>query len=209
MDKKKVMRVSDFARMNDEEKRQVIKSMRVDTEKLKFLAKRISSSFYVISETMRHRIVRIASDLAEIDQVKIKLGIEWLLQESEAIEAICEHFEHLLHDERLMESTHNHKFIRDLYENILEQSVGSMERVLASVQNKKRAKKGGLGKAKKANWKAQKAAIQSHYIKHKSELHNKVNKTKEDVAVALQEKEIEGVFITMQPSTIRKYLRGL
>jgi hypothetical protein len=131
-----------------------------------------------------------------------RLGSESIRLEMESIEAICEHFERLLSDERLLKRSRNHRAIKKLYGELMRQTVGEFDALLASEKAKRTAKKGGKAKAKKM--KEQADAVKAYYLAHKDNYKNK-----DDAAFGIEGKKINNIQITVSVSTIRKYLKGL
>lgn len=137
-----------------------------------------------------------------------RLRAEFSLSESmrlemDSIEAICEHLERLLSDGRLLKHSRNHQTIKKFYSELMDQTAGEIEVLLASEKAKEIAKKGGDGKAKKA--KVQADAVKAYYLEHKNEF-----KTKLDAAWAIEGKVIYGIRIKLKASTIyTKHLTGL
>lgn len=143
----------------------------------------------------------IAKFNAELSGIS-RLGSESIRLEMESIEAICEHFERLLLDERLLKRPRNHRAMKEFYEELMDQVAGKLEALLASEQAKRTAKKGGTAKAKKM--KEQADAVKAYYLAHKDNYKNK-----DDAAFGIEGKKINNIQITVSVSTIRKYLRGL
>ena len=136
-----------------------------------------------------------------------RLRAEFSLSESmklemDSIEAICEHLERLLSDERLLKRPRNHQAMKKLYDELMNQAIGELDTLLASEKAKRTAKEGGNARAKKM--KEQSDAIKAYYLENK---HN--YKNKDDAAFAIEGKKINDIQITASGSTIRKYLRGL
>lgn len=131
-----------------------------------------------------------------------RLKSESIRLEMESIEAIGEHFERLLSDERLLKRPRNHQAMKKIYDELMDQAIWGLDALLASEKAKRTAKKGGNAKAKKM--KEQSDAIKAYYLENK---HN--YKNKDDAALAIEGKKINDIQITVSVSTIRKYLRGL
>lgn len=131
-----------------------------------------------------------------------RLGSESIRLEMESIEAICEHFERLLSDERLLKCPRNHQAIEKIYNELMNQYVGELDALLASEKAKRIAENGGSAKAKKM--KEQSDAVKAYYLENKRNYKNK-----DDAAFAIEGKKISDIQITASVSTIRKYLRGL
>lgn len=140
----------------------------------------------------------------EFDQKGVSYAINKLDQESEAIQALKEHFEKLLKDKRLLATPHNHQIIAEFFKNLFNQHIGQLGNVVSSIKAKKIAGEGGIGKVKKYKYPQQQEACRSYYLEHKNEYKNKT-----DAAYAIEGKTIGDVKITVSPRTIEKYLTGL
>lgn len=131
-----------------------------------------------------------------------RLGSESMRLEMESIGAIGEHFERLLLDERLLKRPRNHRAIKKIYGELMDQFVGELDALLASEKAKRIAEKGGAAKAKKM--KEQEDVVKAYYLAHKDDYKNK-----DDAAFGIEGKKINNIQITVSVSTIRRYLRGL
>lgn len=131
-----------------------------------------------------------------------RLGSESIRLEMESIAAICEHFERLLSDERLLKRPRNHQAMKKIYDELMDQSAGKLEVLLASEQAKRTAKRGAKGRAD--FYAKQKQAIQDYYRENKE-----FYKNKDEAAIGIDGKKLNGIQITVGFKTIRKYLVGV
>ncbi len=152
----------------------------------------IGSAYKEIFQPMA--LPAIGSTIAKLN-AEFSKSSQLMQPETESIDAICENFERLLSDERLLKHPHNHAVIKKFYDKLTDQYIGEIEKALDTISSYG-------GKASAAPFKKQERVIQDYYRNHRGSYKNK-----DDAAFDIAHKEeIDGVKITVKFRKIREYL---